>query len=436
MTFERAGIPGNLIDRVEELEKRLADLSGDAVTPVPAPDGGDTTIIVNGKHVVQDEGTSLPARSNLNFEGAGVTAVDDEANDETTVIIPGGGGGAATSVQVDTKANLEALPSSEGQIGFSSDSHELGLDNGSAWEWLSGHLLSLLFGDGSDGDVTIAVDTTLSRTMYYNSLTVNSGVSLYTVGFKIFVRSRLTNNGTIAWDDPVNMNGANGGNGTDIAGGAGGGEDAGSGGAPSTNGQNGADDSDPLMAIYGNAQSGLNGAAGGDGATNMRGVGGLGGTASLFGGFINGTNYHTISGAASVGQISLGPSGTFDLFAAKGNGGAGGGGGGTNGGGGGGGGRGRTPSYLAIIAYELDNQGTIRCAGGNGGDGGNGYAENGGGGAGGGGGNGGIILSAYFRKITAGTTDVTGGAHGDGGTGVNAGTDGLDGLPGVVIEVH
>lgn len=90
MSFKRAAIPNNLMDRVDELEKRLADLTIDAVTPVPDPGGGDTTIIVNGKHVIQDEGTSLPARGNSNFVGAGVTATDDEASDATVVTIPGG----------------------------------------------------------------------------------------------------------------------------------------------------------------------------------------------------------------------------------------------------------------------------------------------------------------------------------------------------------
>lgn len=38
---------------------------------------------------VQDEGTTLTARSKLNFIGGGVTAADDSANDRTNVTIPG-----------------------------------------------------------------------------------------------------------------------------------------------------------------------------------------------------------------------------------------------------------------------------------------------------------------------------------------------------------
>ena len=54
-----------------------------------------------------------------------------------------------------------------------------------------------LFGNGSDGNVTIASNISLSRDMYYENLTVNSGATLFTNGFKIFVKETLTNNGTI-----------------------------------------------------------------------------------------------------------------------------------------------------------------------------------------------------------------------------------------------
>ena len=56
---------------------------------------------------------------------------------------------------------------------------------------------SPLFGDGSDGNITIAVDTILVRDMYYNSLTVNNGFNLNSNGFRVFVRGTCTLNGTI-----------------------------------------------------------------------------------------------------------------------------------------------------------------------------------------------------------------------------------------------
>lgn len=54
-----------------------------------------------------------------------------------------------------------------------------------------------LFGAGSDGTVTISTNTSLSRDMYYANLTVNSSVTLFTNGFKVFVSGNLVNNGTI-----------------------------------------------------------------------------------------------------------------------------------------------------------------------------------------------------------------------------------------------
>jgi collagen type VII alpha len=55
-----------------------------------------------------------------------------------------------------------------------------------------------LFGDGQDGTVTIATDTIMLRDMYWDTLTVNAGVTLFTNGFRVFARTLLTNNGTIA----------------------------------------------------------------------------------------------------------------------------------------------------------------------------------------------------------------------------------------------
>lgn len=49
-----------------------------------------------------------------------------------------------------------------------------------------------VFGFGQDGDVTIASDTTLSRDMYYNNLTINSNCDLDTNGYRVFVKGTLT----------------------------------------------------------------------------------------------------------------------------------------------------------------------------------------------------------------------------------------------------
>lgn len=63
----------------------------------------------------------------------------------------------------------------------------------------------MAFGDGSDGDVVINVNTTLTGDMNYNNLTIDVGVTLYPDGYVIYVKDTLTVNGTI------NRNGNNGG---------------------------------------------------------------------------------------------------------------------------------------------------------------------------------------------------------------------------------
>ena len=54
-----------------------------------------------------------------------------------------------------------------------------------------------MFGNGADGNVIISTNQTISRDMYYNNLTVNNGITLFTNGFKIFVKGTLENNGTV-----------------------------------------------------------------------------------------------------------------------------------------------------------------------------------------------------------------------------------------------
>lgn len=54
-----------------------------------------------GGHTIQDEGTPLAARANLNFVGAGVAATDDAGNDATVVTIGGGASAAANKVYMN-----------------------------------------------------------------------------------------------------------------------------------------------------------------------------------------------------------------------------------------------------------------------------------------------------------------------------------------------
>jgi len=54
----------------------------------------DNTIVIDASgggsgHTIQDEGTPLTARTNLNFVGASVAVTDDSGNDATVVTISG-----------------------------------------------------------------------------------------------------------------------------------------------------------------------------------------------------------------------------------------------------------------------------------------------------------------------------------------------------------
>lgn len=54
-----------------------------------------------------------------------------------------------------------------------------------------------IFGDGSDGDVIISQNSTLTRHTNFRNLTINEGVELNTAGYRIRVQDRLTINGII-----------------------------------------------------------------------------------------------------------------------------------------------------------------------------------------------------------------------------------------------
>lgn len=67
-------------------------------------------------------------------------------------------------------------------------------------EWISGDAAptySALYGNGLDGDVTVAANTTLTGPRYYNNLTIAEGVALDTDGYPLYVKGTLTlNNGS------------------------------------------------------------------------------------------------------------------------------------------------------------------------------------------------------------------------------------------------
>jgi len=48
-----------------------------------------------------------------------------------------------------------------------------------------------IYGSGMDGNVTISSNTTLTRDMHYNNLTIDPGIVLDTAGYRVFVRNNL-----------------------------------------------------------------------------------------------------------------------------------------------------------------------------------------------------------------------------------------------------
>jgi len=227
------------------------------------------------------------------------------------------------------------------------------------------------YGDGSDGDVTISTDTTLTENKQYNNLTVNAGITLNTAGYTVKVKNTLINNGTIT-------DSSSGG-----AGGAGGA--VGSGGVNDANGGAGGN---------GNAGTGTGGTGGGGGGggagqwkndnqgfcwhvlSTTGGNGGAGGVGGQGGGTViiaakTFTNNGTINANGVAGSAgSNGGNGQHDFCVCGGyppdvddiGSGAGGGGGGGNGGDGG----------TVSLTYESRTEGTVTAAGGAGGGAGNG----------------------------------------------------------------
>ena len=58
----------------------------------------NSSVASGSGHTIQDEGTPLTARTNLNFVGAGVAVTDDAGNDATVVTISSGGSGDVSKV--------------------------------------------------------------------------------------------------------------------------------------------------------------------------------------------------------------------------------------------------------------------------------------------------------------------------------------------------
>lgn len=272
-----------------------------------------------------------------------------------------------------------------------------------------------LFGDGSDGDVTVGPGTTtLTRDMFYNNLIIGTGRHIDVGGHRIFVKGKCT----IQAGASIHANGAAGAlhvGGTARVSRAIGGGSAGANGRENTAGD-GADAAAVTKSLGGA------GGAGGDGDTAAGHLGGAGGGV-------------TAPDAVDGGTRGLPFMVTGRLLdGSKVEGGGGGGGGGLgdavmttpDGGGGGAGG-----GVVLICARELDSLGTISANGGAGNDGLGSGPEAGAGGGGGGG----AVLLTYHILTNLGTVQALGGAGGQGNQGsAGLGLDGANGAAGTVRQ--
>ena len=73
-----------------------------------------------------------------------------------------------------------------------------------------------IYGTGIDGDVTITSDYHLTSDMYYHNLTLDSGVTLFTDGYRVFVKNLLVLNDLSVIGNPGGFSGT----GTLLGGGA------------------------------------------------------------------------------------------------------------------------------------------------------------------------------------------------------------------------
>ncbi len=277
-----------------------------------------------------------------------------------------------------------------------------------------------LLGDGSDGNLVFDGSSTvagiapassvytLARSLFASNLTVNSGVTISNLGYRIFVLKNLTNNGTIS---AAGKNGAAGGaTGTSGAAGAstpandlGGSASGGGGGTGSGMGGTGGSGGGAGSFVMGG-----NGGAGGSGGTATSGpnLGGSGGTAAAPR-YFRELNAHLLAGANLV-TGGLGGGGGGSGGQSGGNPGAGGGGGASGGG-----------MVLIWAGAIYNSSGTITAIGGS---------------AGGGG----VIFLAY-NSLVPGTVTTAGGGAGFGGTGNGAGangTNGVQGASGVILKYN
>jgi len=273
------------------------------------------------------------------------------------------------------------------------------------------------FGNGDDGDVTIAADTNLTRDMFYNTLTVDATKSLNTKGYRVFVKGKLTNNGAIhnngtdgattAGAEGSLGGGGTGGGGVSVhatissgSGGGGGGvcmiiaKEIDNNGIISADGGNGGDGT---ANSDGDGQQGSNGSSGNAASPGLGGNGNDGGAAGAGG----------ENGSAGSGASVTNPTAAQGGFKGM---------------------------PQAMLFHQLD--GTL-VEGGAGGGGGGAAMDNvaGDGAGGGGGGGGGGVLIILYNEASWNTEQANGGSGGTGASyGSGSGANGSAGSAGLVMK--
>ena len=295
-----------------------------------------------------------------------------------------------------------------------------------------------IYGDGSDGSVTVTSSTftggpitsgVLTRDAYFTTLTINSPYILKTGGFRIFCSVALVNNGTIDNSGNAGGNasaGTPGAAGAIVASGSLGGSGigvvgTGSGNRPYSGGSGGGGgvimiaaltltNNGTISANGGKAGTGVVAASLGGGnwgnnctadVTNSLGAGGgVGGTASAPG----------FSGTGGTGGTVSVPTASETGF--------------------------RSLPFAAILRL-ITAPTTFIVGGAGGGSGAFACDASGNGAAGGSAGGGGGVVVLIYSSITLGTVTANGGAHSAKVTmGTGTGTDGADGNAGSVIKIQ
>lgn len=324
---------------------------------------------------------------------------------------------------------------------------------GSDPEWVTISAASNpLASDYSDGDINfdgsntyasfsskVGSTYTLTRDVYGDTVSVQTGVTVVTAGYRVFGRI-LNNAGTIHNKGGDGGNGTNPGSPFEGQGGSAGsaslsgtmpggvaGKVGGNGGNTSSGGSNGSNGDSSSYNL--NSNPGSNGGNGGSAGFG----GGSGGTGGANNNPVNpprnAINAYYLFFLTSATAIQR-----YNVNSGSGGGGGGGGRSFSGGYGAGGGGSGGSGGCVFLAFEIINNTGTISAEGGKGGNGGDGNPDfglgNTGGGGGGGGGNGGIVFLYYITLNNSGTITAAGGTGGSPGSqgSPQAGQNGSNGL--------